>query len=373
MNRRPSSSISSVGEGTSAPRPYVPQVSMGPPTDVSLSPVSPVRSRPLPLMPHLAATRDNIPRRRAHSMPPTGPGPTQMYELPIDMPPSLPRAVRRRPTSIKKRWRPSPGSVRQRGVMSPNKPRGTKEGHYQQSPTSTTVKRVEFRPFARRKKGSSSTSSLLHNSLRRPRPPVSYKSFLKRYNPQPQSQRVQSPPAQQPQPHQQAAPNENPGKKFQLGEWIDAHFEVLPRNNQPRRARTFPILPSEQRAFSQDRVELPGEPVPNSNPKTDGSAFRRFAGQGWRKAVIVSTSFGSIFTRKPPLRNGKRDNDKDGAGTREKAADVVIETTPGRTNRSEEQIPESVGEGTSGGVHMVDEIVEAEAMALPEGDIRAAT
>jgi hypothetical protein len=365
-----------VGEGPSTGHPstFLPKVNQpmpsSPTVDVPQAPLDVVHeldvpARPAPFIPVLAATKTSVPLRRANSLPPYGPGPTTMYVLPHNMKPSVSRGMSKRPPSIRKRWRPSPGSVRKNvRVVSLKKlqsmtdasfrPPSMGDGNFGRSFGS--MKKVAFQPFRKTALPPAETmpetveeitdgtivegSGIRETRTEKPKPPATYKSFMKKSHSEPVMatgktvETVWRPSFNKPSFRKPSftKPNFN-----NAGKWIDQRFDFLakpPVRQTTQSPTTIPIVPMVESPITSPVTELPELPVAevatgvtprrrrplwmkrngtwfktSRRPKVPplhiirrGTTMSKAVVRGWDKVLIVGTSFTSVVTSKIPRK-----------------------------------------------------------------------
>ena len=315
--------------------------------------------------PVLAATRASLPLRRVKSLPPYGPGPTEMYVLPSNMKPSRPRSTRN--PSVKKRWRPSPGTVRRTVVvikkleaMAEASIRPPVSEHRPDFASSfNSIRRVAYRPFAKRNipqdtgvSGAPIKASGNTEEPQPPQPPATYKSFLKR----------------------PGRDSNRPRKRIKIGEWIDQNLVFFPNLQQ----RGMLPKPAQGTVSEVSR----GRPVVNTTddgwitaPQTQkiskrlrksGKSIRGAVVKGWGKAYVFGSSVGSVVTSKVSWQRAVAIDHN--LQTQQTMQETV------RTVTMEEHIPVA-GDGPEADdaseiSHRADEILEAEPVQVENAEER---
>ena len=380
-----------MGEGTSAPKvPTAPVDTPHPsttselPTQLSLQAV-PEHVVP-PFVPKLAATKSDLPLRRVNSLPPYGPGPTQMYSLPKDVKPARSTSIRKSPSLIRKRWRPSPGTVRKTIVVRVKKLQDFTDASFRPPPlgsnprlsrTFGSVKRVAFEPFGRNKSvtGAEQPTMVETTVLNQveAKPPVRYITFLKRAKPEPTAAKRKTPETSTPiddqsQPSKQRVPKE----PFKAGKWLDDHFDLIRRPTQ-QRSKTFPVSFARSKQHPRWRRFTPARRTPTMETedwvviprppnktiriiKRQGRSMGDAVVKGWGRFIVVGSSMGQAVVSKMPRRKIVV---VDKVAVRPEVEDTVRQVM-GESASLEPEERRSVDESVSEQFHTDDDIVEAE-------------
>jgi hypothetical protein len=251
------------------------------------------------LLPSLAVTKVNIPLRRGNSLPPYGPGPTQMYTLPTQMPSSTVPVIRKK-RSIKKRWQPSRRMFRHTKLPQRASSTGSK------SPTIPEKRPILGKTFPRFRRVKSRSFSSANvpmvetgardDSTDPPNPPVTYGAFRAR---------SESEPSTSPAPTR---------KTFDvaISEWIDEHFDFLPRptdisnNSRMPPTKQFQVVwlsqPSTRRALfvrgtNHGHSRPPKTSVTKRKVRRGDSGYKAFI-RGWGRVTVFGSSLGNVLTFK---------------------------------------------------------------------------
>lgn len=320
-----------------------------------------------------------------------------MYILPQNLKPAFPRTIRKKPSTIRKRWRPSPGSVRKTIVVRVKKLQEMSEATFRPAPmgdnqltrTFGTVKRVGFQPWRSRTVKAEQPRMVEEGVLQMPteKPPVRYLTFLKRAKTESAADKRKS---AETMPAPVRSSTEAPPilrtrrKPFDAGKWIDDHFDMIRR--PPKRIKSLPVAsspkgPPRWRRFTparratietEDWVVVPRPP--NRTLKTirrQGKYMGNAMVKGWGRVVVVGSSVGQMVVSRVPRRTKVVVVEE--VAVRPEAEATVREVMSGAPPAEEivlvdqsDQRGGSIAESVSEQFHTDDDIIEAESVHAEE-------
>jgi len=245
-----------------------------------------------------------------------------------------------------------------------------------------SVKRVAFQSFGRRMTSRRASRTMQEPAMveetvlstgdpNPPKPPATYKSFLKRAKTEPAILRTRTPDIAP--PLEEEIPRV-PRKPFNAGKWIDEHFDLLQSPPQ-RRSQTMPASPTSGPSPPRWRRFTPARRTPTIEtdewivvPRPRNRTIKviqrqgRYVGnavvKGWGRVVVVGTSVGQLVAKVRRRKNVGAENPVEERQDLETTVRQVMTVTA--NERENEENRPSVEESVSEQFVTDDDIMEAE-------------